>query len=176
MNEAIPDLKACIRDVKDFPKSGIVFKDITTLLINPEAFRATIKILADRYREQGISKIVGVESRGFIFSSALAYELGIGLVPVRKRGKLPAKCIQESYELEYGTDIVEMHCDAIDDGEKVLIVDDLIATGGTMLAACKLVERLGGRIFEIAAVVELDFLNGRDKLEDRPFFSMIRYQ
>lgn len=176
MSESIIDLKSYIRDVPDFPKAGIVFKDITTLLINPDAFRETIRVLADRYRDQNIAKIVGVESRGFIFSSALAYELGIGLVPVRKRGKLPAKCVQESYDLEYGTDIVEMHCDAVENGENVLIVDDLIATGGTLVAACKLVEALGGQIFEVAAVVELEFLLGRDKLEERSFFSMIQYQ
>lgn len=175
MSESVLDLKACIRDVPDFPKAGIVYKDITPLLINPDAFRETIRVLADRYRDQDIAKIVGVESRGFIFSSALAYELGIGLVPVRKRGKLPAKCVRESYDLEYGTDIVEMHCDAVESGENVLIVDDLIATGGTLVAACKLVETLGGKIIEVAAVVELDFLHGREKLGGRPFFSMIQY-
>lgn len=175
MNESVLDLKACIRDVPDFPKAGIVYKDITTLLINPDAFRESIRILADRYRGRDINKIVGVESRGFIFSSALAYELGVGLVPVRKKGKLPSKCVQESYDLEYGTDVVEMHCDAIETGENVLVIDDLIATGGTLVAACKLVESLGGKVVEIAAVIELEFLSGRNKLDGRPFYSIIQF-
>lgn len=173
--DAITDLKEFIRDVPDFPKPGIMFKDITTLLKHPDAFRSSITRLADRYRDSGITKIVGIESRGFIFAAAVAYELGVGMVPVRKLGKLPAKCVQETYELEYGTDIVEMHCDALEKDEKVLVLDDVIATGGTLVAACKLVEVLGAHVIEIAAVVELEFLDGRRRLEGRPFFSLIRY-
>jgi len=175
VNESLLDLKTFIREVPDFPKPGIGYKDITTLLKHPEAFRASIIQLADRYRGSGITKIVGVESRGFIFSAALAYELGVGLVPVRKIGKLPAQCVQERYELEYGHDVVEMHTDAVEKDEIVLVVDDVIATGGTLMAACKLVEVLGGNVLEVAAVVELTFLNGREKLEQRPFFSLIQF-
>lgn len=175
MSQSLLDLKLFIRDVPDFPKPGISYKDITTLLKHPDAFRASISQLADRYRGKGISKIAGVESRGFIFSSALAYELGVGLVPIRKLGKLPAQCVQEKYELEYGHDVVEMHTDAVEEGESVLVLDDVIATGGTLVAGCKLVEVLGGKVAEVATVVELQFLNGREKLEGRPFFSLIQY-
>lgn len=175
MNESLLDLKTFIRDVPDFPKPGINFKDITTLLKHPEAFRTSISQLAERYRSSGITKIVGVESRGFIFSSALAYELGVGLVPVRKLGKLPAQCVQEKYELEYGHDVVEMHRDAVEKEELVLVLDDVIATGGTLVAACRLVEVLGGKVVEVATVVELTMLNGRKKLDNRPFFSLIQY-
>lgn len=175
MNKATFDLRDYIRDVPDFPKPGIIYKDITTLLKNPDAFRMSIAGLADRYRNTEITKIVGIESRGFIFASALAYELGLGMIPVRKLGKLPAQCVQESYELEYGTDIVEMHVDALDKDEKVLVLDDLIATGGTIVAACKLVEILGAEVAEVAAVIELEFLEGRKRLEGRPFHSLIQY-
>jgi len=175
VNESLFELKEYIRDVPDFPKPGILFKDITTLLKHPEAFRETINQLADRYRNTGITKVIGIESRGFIFASALAYELGIGMVPVRKLGKLPAECVQETYELEYGTDIVEMHCDALEKDEQVLVLDDVIATGGTLIAACKLVEVLGAKVYEIATVVELEFLNGKQRLDGRPFFSLLKY-
>lgn len=171
----LPEIKTIMREVPDFPKPGISFKDITPLLNHPVGFRATIDFLADRYRDAGLDKIVGVESRGFIFAAPLAYELGVGLVPVRKKGKLPAACIQETYELEYGTDTVEMHSDAISAGEKVLVVDDVIATGGTLIAAAKLVEALGGVLHDTVVVVELGFLDGRKKLDGRPFFSMIQY-
>mgnify|MGYP001291941137 CR=1 FL=1 len=173
--DAIIELKDYIRDVPDFPKPGIMFKDITTLIKHPDAFRASILQLADRYRDSGITKVVGIEARGFIFAAALAYEMGIGMVPVRKLGKLPAQCVQETYELEYGTDVVEMHSDALEKDELVLVLDDVIATGGTLLAACKLVEVLGANVAETAAVVELEFLEGRRRLEGRPFFSLIRY-
>jgi adenine phosphoribosyltransferase len=169
------DLKEFIRDVPDFPKEGILFKDITTLVKSPEAFRYTINQLADRYRDKAIAKVVAIESRGFIFAAALAYELNCGMVPVRKVGKLPAKTLRETYELEYGTDSVEIHEDAIAAGERVLVLDDVIATGGTLAAACRLVGKLGGEIVEAATVVELTFLPGREKLGAIPFFALIQY-
>ena len=169
------DLRSIIRDVPDFPKPGILFKDITPLLNNAEAFHQTIMELADRYRGMGIQKIVGIESRGFIFAAALAYEIGAGMVPVRKIGKLPAKTIRETYELEYGTDSVEIHEDAIMPGERVLVLDDVIATGGTLAAACRLVKILGGEIVEAATVVELTFLPGREKLAGFPFYALIQF-
>ena len=154
-----------IRDVPDFPKPGIVFKDITPLLGDIEALRLCIKQLADPYRNSGVELVTGVESRGFIFGSMLADELGVGFVPIRKPGKLPAETISESYELEYGTDTIEIHADAISPGQKVLMADDLIATGGTVEAACKLVKRLGGDIVGAVFVIELSFLPGRAKLD-----------
>ncbi len=172
---AAEDLKQFIREVPDFPKPGVSFKDITTLLNNPVAFRMCIDLLAERYEPLGLNKIVGVESRGFIFAAPLAYRLGVGLVPVRKKGKLPAECVQQQYELEYGADIVEMHKDAVQPGDRVLVLDDVIATGGTLAAACKLTEVLGGEVVEAAAVLELLFLDGRHKLENRPFYTMVQY-
>ena len=168
-------LRKYIRNVPDFPKKGIVFRDITTLLQDKEAFRSAIDILYDRYRSQRVDKIVSVESRGFIFGSALAYRLGSGFVPVRKPKKLPSKTIREEYQLEYGTDALEIHTDAIDKGDKVLFVDDLIATGGTVAASCRLVKRLGGEIVGLAFLVELSFLKGREKLKGYDLFSIIRY-
>ena len=169
------DLTPFIRDVPDFPKPGILFKDITPLLKEPAAFRQVIQALADRYRDRGIQKIVGIESRGFVFAAALAYELGAGMVPVRKVGKLPAKCLREDYELEYGTAAVEIHEDAIAKGERVLLVDDLIATGGTLAAACRLIKALGGELVEIATIIELSFLPGREKIKGLPFYSMVQF-
>jgi adenine phosphoribosyltransferase len=169
------DLKQYIRDVPDFPKPGIIFKDITTLLKSPEALRYTIDALASQYRDKGIAKVVGIESRGFIFASALAYQLGAGMVPIRKAGKLPAQTMREEYALEYGTDSIEIHQDAIAPGEAVLVLDDVLATGGTLAAACQLVEKLGGRIVEAATVIELTFLNGRQKLQRYPYFTLIQY-
>ena len=154
-----------IRDVPDFPKPGIVFKDITPLLANIEALRQTVRLLADPYRQSGVEIVTGVESRGFIFGALLADELGAGFVPIRKPNKLPAETISESYELEYGTDTIEIHADAIAPGRKVLMADDLIATGGTIEAACKLVAKLGGDIVAAVFVVELSFLSGRAKLD-----------
>lgn len=169
------DLTEHIRTVPDFPIPGVSFKDITTLLNHPEAFRASIQVMADRYRDQKIDRIVGVEARGFIFAAPLAYELGIGLVPVRKKGKLPAECLQQTYDLEYGQDVVEMHCDAIQPGERVVVVDDVIATGGTLAAACQLVEAAGGTVVEALAVLELDFLKGREKLQGRPIHTIVHF-
>ena len=159
------NIEEFIRDVPDFPKPGIVFKDITPLLGNIEALRQTVRLLADPYRDSGVEVVTGVESRGFIFGALLADELDAGFVPIRKPNKLPAETISESYELEYGTDTIEIHADAIAPGRKVLMADDLIATGGTIEAACKLVAKLGGDIVAAVFVVELSFLSGRAKLD-----------
>jgi adenine phosphoribosyltransferase len=162
-----------LRDVPDFPKPGIVFKDLTPLLSDVEAFRFTVDALADRVAEQSVEKVVGVEARGFIFASAIAYRLGSGLVPVRKPGKLPWHTATETYELEYGTDSLEVHEDAISAGDDVYVIDDVLATGGTAAATCRLVERLGGRVAGVGFVVELGFLNGRAKLPDYDVVSLI---
>lgn len=159
------NIEEFIRDVIDFPKPGIVFKDITPLLGNIEALRQTVGMMAEPYRNSGVEIVTGVESRGFIFGAMLADELDAGFVPIRKPGKLPADTISESYELEYGSDTVEIHADAIRPGQKVLMADDLIATGGTVEAACRLVEKLQGDIVAAVFVVELSFLSGRAKLE-----------
>jgi adenine phosphoribosyltransferase len=168
-------LRFTVRNVPDFPKKGIVFRDITTLLENPESFRSSVDLLCERYRSHPIDKVASVESRGFIFGSVLAYRLGVGFVPVRKPGKLPFSTIKEVYQLEYGSDALEIHTDAVRPGERVLIVDDLLATGGTVLAACKLVERLGGKVDGLAFLIELEFLHGRDRLRQFDVFSVIRY-
>ena len=169
------DLAGLIRDVPDFPKEGIIFKDITTLTKNAEALREVIDILAQHYADQEIDLVVAVEARGYIFGAPLAYKLGAGFTPVRKEGKLPAETVREEYELEYGTDSVEVHRDGIEPGQKVLIVDDLIATGGSAAATARLVERLGGEVMGIAFVIELTFLNGVDKLKDYDVFTIIQY-
>ncbi|NOX97392.1 MAG: adenine phosphoribosyltransferase [Nitrospirae bacterium] len=169
------DLKAEIRDVPDFPKKGILFKDITTLLQCGPAFRQVIDVLGERYQGKKIDAVVGVESRGFIFASALAYRLKTGMVPVRKPGKLPAATFLASYQLEYGEDELEIHRDAFREGARILIVDDLLATGGTCLATAELVEKLKGEIIEIAFLIELTFLKGREKLERYPVFSLLEY-
>ena len=160
------DLEQTIRDVPDFPKPGIVFKDITPLLADPEALADAVTQLVAPYALVGVDVVTGVESRGFIFGSLAAQRLGVGFVPIRKPGKLPAETLSESYELEYGTDAVEIHVDAIAPGQKVLMVDDLLATGGTMAAACKLVTRLGGQIVGAAFVINLSFLPGQAVLDE----------
>ena len=159
-------IKSKIRDVADFPREGIVFKDITTVLRDHEAFKHSIDLLAKHFEKQKIDYIAGIEARGFIFGSALAYKLGIGFIPIRKPGKLPSKTERISYDLEYGKDSLEIHTDAVEPGKRVLIVDDLLATGGTAEAAIKLVKKIGGIIIGIAFVVELEFLNGRKKLPE----------
>lgn len=169
------DLKSKIRAVPDFPKPGILFYDITTLLADPEAFRVIIDRLAAPYAKQKIDKIVGIESRGFIFGAPLAERLSIGFVPVRKPGKLPADFIEESYDLEYGSNTLCIHKDAVSSGERVLVIDDLLATGGTMAATAKLIQRLEGEIVALACVIELLFLNGREKLKAHPVFSVLTY-
>lgn len=169
------ELKSVIRNVPDFPKKGVVFRDITTLLNEKNAFRKTIDIFCEKYAGQRIDKVVSVESRGFIFGAVLAYRLGAGFVPIRKPGKLPSDTIREEYQLEYATDAMEIHRDAIVRGERVLMHDDLLATGGTVLAACRLVERLGGQIVGLSFLIELKFLRGRDRLKNYDIFSIISY-
>lgn len=164
-----------LREVIDFPKPGIVFKDITPLLANPEAFTTAIDLFAEHYASQHPDCIVGIESRGFIFGAALAARMTTSFVPARKPGKLPASTDRVSYELEYGTDALEMHTDAIPEGAKVLVIDDLIATGGTAQAACELARRQGGKVIGAAFVIELGFLNGRERLSDTPIFSLLSF-
>jgi len=168
-------LKTIIRDVPDFPKKGIVFKDITPLLADHAAFSEMVKHFAGQFKNAGITKVLGIEARGFLLAAPIAMELGAGLIPVRKKGKLPYKTVAASYALEYGTDTLEMHADAVKPGEKVLIVDDVLATGGTAGAVCSLVEELGGEVAGIAMLIELEFLNGRAKLAGRPIHSLIKY-
>jgi len=165
-----------IRHVQDFPKKGIGFKDITTLLKDPNRFKEAVDALVKPYTQAKVHKVVGIEARGFLLASAMAYQLQAGLVPVRKPGKLPAPTLEESYSLEYGTDKVAIHKDAISSGENVLMVDDLLATGGTMAAACRMVEKLGGNIVGVAFLVELDFLKGREKLAQYPLHVLVHYQ
>ena len=169
------DLKSLVRDVADFPKQGIVFKDITTLTGNADGFRSAVDAIADRYVESNVDLVVGIEARGFIFGAAVAYRLGVGFAPARKPGKLPAETVSADYELEYGKDAVELHRDAVAPGSRVLLVDDLLATGGTAAAAAKLVTDLGGNVVAIAIVIELGFLRGRDKLAGYDVFSLIEY-
>ena len=169
------ELETIIRDVPDFPKKGIIFKDITTLLQDGEAFRLALNRMLKKYLDTKIDKVMGIEARGFIFAGVLAYKLGCGFVPARKPGKLPYRTIREEYTLEYGTNALEIHEDAIKAGEKVLIVDDLLATGGTALAAALLAEKLGGKVAGIEFLIELDFLKGREKLAKYPVHSLITY-
>ncbi|MDP8212765.1 MAG: adenine phosphoribosyltransferase [Candidatus Zapsychrus exili] len=169
------ELKEYIRDIPDFPKEGIIFKDITTLLKDKVAFKKSVDLLAKKFKKENIDLIVGVEARGFIFGAALAYKLGVGFVPVRKKGKLPYKTKGITYDLEYGTDTLEIHEDAIDENSRVLIVDDLLATGGTIKAVSDLIKEQKANIVGIAFVVELRFLKGKDRLKDFDIYSVIKY-
>jgi len=169
----VDTIRAAIRDVPDFPKPGIMFKDITPILSDPALFRATVDIFEERAKSKGVAKIAAVDARGFFYGGALADRLGIGLVPIRKKGKLPYRTYEESYDLEYGSAALAVHQDAFIEGEDVLLVDDLLATGGTALASAKLVEKAGGRVAEICFVVELAFLNGRARLDGYEAFSAI---
>jgi len=169
------DLAKLVRDVPNFPIDGILFKDITTLLKDPLALRETIQRMAAKYKDQGIDQVLAIESRGFIFGAPLAYELGAGFVPIRKPGKLPAETISVEYSLEYGKNTLQMHVDALQPGQKVLIVDDLLATGGSARAAVQLAERLGAQVVGLAFVIELAFLEGRSKLQGYDVFSLITF-
>jgi adenine phosphoribosyltransferase len=175
MNKDVASIRQAIRDIPDFPKPGVVFRDITPLLSNGPLFGRTIDILAERYRAQKIDTVLGIESRGFIIGSALAYNLGAGFCIVRKPGKLPYQTHSASYELEYGTDKLEIHVDALPAKARVIIADDLIATGGTAAATAQLVSKLGGTVVECAFVIELSFLKGREKLKPYGVFSLVQY-
>lgn len=169
------DLKKFIRDVPGFPKEGIVFRDITPLLQDSAALQEAVRTLAAPFRDKGVELVLGAEARGFILGGAVAYELGVGFIPVRKVGKLPAETIEQTYELEYGASTLAMHRDAVKAGQKVLLVDDLLATGGTMAACARMVETLGGEVVACAFLVELSFLNGREALRPYTVFSLIEY-
>jgi adenine phosphoribosyltransferase len=172
----IAELKAKIRDIKNFPTEGILFKDITTLLKDARAFRCVVDSFVRQYQHERVDVVVGVESRGFIIGGAVAHQLQAGFVPVRKLGKLPGKTIEVEYELEYGRDALAIHEDAIRVGQRVLAVDDLLATGGTMAATLRLIDQLGGRVVGVAFMIELAFLLGRDKLKEHPLHSLIVYE
>jgi adenine phosphoribosyltransferase len=169
------ELKDIIRDIPDFPKKGIIFKDITTLLADAKSFQKMVDLISHRYVGERIDKVVGVEARGFIIGAALAYKLGAGIVLVRKPGKLPSETFKKSYDLEYGTDTLEIHTDSIKKGERILIADDLLATGGTMAAVVDMVNSMGGKIVECCFMAELKFLNGRDKLPEGKVFSLLEF-
>jgi len=175
MDHNISRLSELIRTIPDFPIPGIQFKDVTTLLRDGRAFAQVVDTFVERYKDRNIEAIVGIESRGFIFSAPVAYRLGAGLVPVRKPGKLPAATYQVGYELEYGTNTLEIHRDAFQPGTRVVVLDDLLATGGTVAAACTLVEMAGAVIEEAAFLIELEFLKGRDRLTRYPVFSVMQY-
>jgi adenine phosphoribosyltransferase len=168
-------LQNYIRDIQGFPKEGILFKDITPLLIDPNARKECLQILVDAVKDKQIDKVIGVESRGFFFGMLIAQELNVGFVPVRKPNKLPYETISATYELEYGSDSLQIHIDAIQKGDRILIHDDVLATGGTAKAVCELVERLGGEIVQINFLMELSFLNGREKINTYPVFAALTY-
>jgi adenine phosphoribosyltransferase len=170
------DLKKCVRSIVDWPIPGVIFRDLTTLMNDPEAFKQSCDIFYERYRGKQIDKIVGIDARGFVFGAVLAYKLGLGFVPVRKKGKLPHDTIEEVYSLEYGSGTMEIHKDAIVAGEKVVIIDDLIATGGTIGATVKLVRKLGGDIVECAFLIELPDLKGRAQIADCPIFALMEFE
>src|SRR5688572_4320144 len=169
------DLKQHIRHVPDFPKAGILFHDITTLLRDPQGFKMTIDMLATPYEGKGIDSVVGIESRGFILGAAVAQRIGAGFIPIRKPGKLPAKALKETYDLEYGKDALEIHEDAVGKGQRILIVDDVLATGGTAAAAVQLVKKLGGELHGLAFLIELLFLNGKQKIAAENVYSVLKY-
>lgn len=174
-NVLVDELRNAIRDIPDFPKKGIIFKDITPLIKDRHLFRKVIDEFYKRYKDKHIDYVACIEARGFIFGGALAYKLGTGVIPIRKKGKLPHKTRAATYELEYGVDSLHIHEDALGPGHKILIVDDLLATGGTTRATASLIKELGGEIIEIAFLIELEFLHGRDKLKDYNIFSLIKF-
>jgi adenine phosphoribosyltransferase len=173
--DAIDQLRAAVRDVPDFPKAGIVFKDITPILSSGKLFRASIDVFLEQCRGKEIDKIVGIDARGFLFGSAVAYELSIGFVPLRKKGRLPYKTESAKYSLEYGEAEMELHVDAIERGEKIVLIDDLLATGGTSASAATLIKKVGGILQEAQFLIELEFLHGREKLAPTPVTSFLRY-
>lgn len=170
------DLKQTVRSIPGWPIDGVIFRDLTTLMKDPEALRLSCDILYDRYKDCNLDKIVGIDARGFVFGAVLAYKLGVGFIPVRKKGKLPAETIEESYSLEYGSGTMEIHKDALSQGERVVIADDLIATGGTIGAAVKLVRKLGAEIHECAFLIELPDLNGRQQVTDCDIFAIMEFE
>lgn len=174
-SETIERLRAAVRDVPDFPKKGIMFRDITPVLNDPVLFRASIDLFVERCRDKNIDKIVGIDARGFLFGSAVAYELHLGFVPIRKRGKLPYRTDTAKYSLEYGEAEVEMHTDALKEGERVVLVDDLLATGGTSAAAAILIRNTGANLLEAQFLIELEFLQGRKRIEPTPVTSFLKY-
>lgn len=167
--------RSLILDVPDFPKKGIIFKDITPLLADPSAFASTIDELSEPFASDGVELVAGIESRGFLLATAIAYRLKAGIVPIRKKGKLPRPTVSATYDLEYGQDSVEAHRDAFKPGAKVLLVDDVLATGGTAAAACRLLDELGGKLLGLAFLIELGFLNGKDKIPGRRIHSLFKY-
>src|SRR6266436_4943057 len=171
----VEELRAAVRDVPDFPKRGIVFKDITPVLSDPVLFRASVDLFLERCRGLKIDKIVGIDARGFLFGSAVAYELGVGFVPLRKKGRLPYKTESAKYSLEYGEAEMELHVDAIVAGEQIVLIDDLLATGGTSASAATLIKKVGGDLIEAIFLIELEFLHGRQKLEPTPVTSFLKY-
>ncbi len=175
MEQNIEQFKSLIRDVPDFPKSGVVFKDITTLIKNNDAFNRVIDIISKRFENKKIDKVVGIEARGFIFAGAIADRLNAGVIPVRKEGKLPAEVYKIEYDLEYGKDVLEIHKDALSPGDRILVFDDLLATGGTIQATVNLVQKVNVKIIEIDFLIELTFLQGRRKLKELPIFSLVKY-
>jgi adenine phosphoribosyltransferase len=174
-SDTIDKLRAGVRDVPDFPKKGIVFKDITPILSNSALFKASIDVFLERCRSKKIDKIVGIDARGFLFGSVVAYELGVGFVPLRKKGRLPYKTESAKYSLEYGEAEMELHIDAITGGEQVVLIDDLLATGGTSASAATLIKKVGGQLLEAIFLIELEFLHGREKLAPTPVISFLKY-
>lgn len=175
VDNSIEKLRLAVRDVPDFPKQGILFKDITPILSDGTLFRASIDVFLQQCRSKSIDKIVGIDARGFLFGSAVAYELGIGFVPLRKKGRLPYKTESAKYSLEYGEAEMELHIDAIKEGEKIVLIDDLLATGGTSASAATLIRKVGGNLIEAMFLIELEFLNGREKLRPTPVTSFLKY-
>ncbi|MEY2492761.1 MAG: adenine phosphoribosyltransferase [Verrucomicrobiota bacterium] len=175
VDNSIEKLRLAVRDVPDFPKRGILFKDITPILSDGTLFRASIDVFLQQCRSKSIDKIVGIDARGFLFGSAVAYELGIGFVPLRKKGRLPYKTESAKYSLEYGEAEMELHIDAIKEGEKIVLIDDLLATGGTSASAATLIRKVGGNLIEAMFLIELEFLNGREKLRPTPVTSFLKY-
>ena len=175
MTDLANRVKTLIRDVRDFPKKGIVFKDITPVLADATTFTRIVGALEAYGRKRGTELVAGIESRGFLFGAAVAARLEVGLIPIRKQGKLPWKTVSQKYDLEYGKDVIEIHKDAVKKGQRVLVVDDVLATGGTMVGACKLVEKVGGVVAGATCLIELTFLNGLKKLKERDFYSIVQY-